>query len=149
MEEQNKTENKENGVVENSYVDNGEGVVGDAGQMTSNESITNNEVTKDKPENGNSDGNDNFVAALSYLGILVLVPLLTKKDDEFVQFHIKQGLVLLVVWVIGWVIFWIPIIGWLVAIALFICTVIAFIQALGGKKWEIPLVADLAKKINL
>ena len=30
-------------------------------------------------------------ACLSYLCILVLIPTFTMKDDEFVQFHVKQG----------------------------------------------------------
>jgi len=31
-----------------------------------------------------------------YLGFLVLVPLFMKKDDSFIKFHLKQGLVLLI-----------------------------------------------------
>ena len=31
------------------------------------------------------------LACLSYLGILVLIPLIAAKDDEFVQFHVRQG----------------------------------------------------------
>ncbi|MEI8393159.1 MAG: hypothetical protein WCF85_00385 [Rhodospirillaceae bacterium] len=34
------------------------------------------------------------MAALSYLGILCFVPLLLCRNDEFVQFHARQGLVL-------------------------------------------------------
>ena len=31
------------------------------------------------------------LACLSYLGILILIPLIAAKDDEFVQFHVRQG----------------------------------------------------------
>ena len=31
------------------------------------------------------------LACLSYLGILILIPLIAAKDDEFVQFHVCQG----------------------------------------------------------
>ena len=31
------------------------------------------------------------LACLSYLGILVLIPLIASRDDEFVQFHVRQG----------------------------------------------------------
>lgn len=31
------------------------------------------------------------LACLSYLGILVLIPLIAARDDEFVQFHVRQG----------------------------------------------------------
>ena len=32
-----------------------------------------------------------LLACLSYLGILVLIPLIAARDDEFVQFHVRQG----------------------------------------------------------
>ncbi len=35
-----------------------------------------------------------MMAALSYMGILCFVPLLTNREDEYVHFHAKQGLVL-------------------------------------------------------
>ncbi|MBF0626949.1 MAG: hypothetical protein HQL91_01890 [Magnetococcales bacterium] len=35
-----------------------------------------------------------MMAALSYLGILCLVPLMHNKRDRFVDFHARQGLVL-------------------------------------------------------
>ena len=31
------------------------------------------------------------LACLSYLGILILIPLIAARDDEFVQFHVRQG----------------------------------------------------------
>ncbi|OSM08634.1 hypothetical protein [Magnetofaba australis] len=33
-------------------------------------------------------------AALSYLGILVLVPFLTGRNEPFVQFHARQGIII-------------------------------------------------------
>ena len=35
-----------------------------------------------------------FMAIVSYLGILCLVPLIMNRDDEFVYFHAKQGLII-------------------------------------------------------
>ena len=35
-------------------------------------------------------------AVISYLGILCVITLLTKKDNAFALFHAKQGLVLLI-----------------------------------------------------
>ena len=31
------------------------------------------------------------LACLSYFGILILIPLIAARDDEFVQFHVRQG----------------------------------------------------------
>ncbi|MFN7960051.1 MAG: hypothetical protein U0002_02160 [Thermoanaerobaculia bacterium] len=51
------------------------------------------------PSSGGSD-NRNLMIVLSYLGILALIPLLTEKNDQEVQWHAKHGLVLTVAWFI-------------------------------------------------
>lgn len=43
--------------------------------------------------------NNKFMAMISYLWILVLVPIFAAKDSPFAKFHANQGLVLLVCWV--------------------------------------------------
>lgn len=90
-----------------------------------------------------------IMAALSYLGVLVLIPLLTKKDSQFVQAHVKQGLVLFIIDVIVAFIAWIPIIGWLLALVVLCVSLWGFIIALQGKFQKIPLLYDLAKKLNI
>jgi len=91
-----------------------------------------------------SEGKDN-VAILSYLWILCLVPLLTKKDSEFVQHHAKQGLILFIASLFTIV----PFFGQILTIILIIVSVIGIIKAHNGERWEIPLVHDWSKKINL
>lgn len=94
---------------------------------------------------GSSD--DRVMGALCYLGILVLIPLLTKKDSSFVQFHAKQGLVLFIAMVILW---WIPFVGWFfLGPILSIVALVGLIMAATGKEWKIPLVWNIAEKINL
>ncbi|MBU1104271.1 hypothetical protein L6255_02250 [Candidatus Parcubacteria bacterium] len=83
--------------------------------------------------------------ALCYFWVLSLVFLILKKDDEFVKFHAKQGLVLFVASFLTWV----PLIGWLVAFGVFLLAVAGFIKALQGEKYRLPIVADLAEKLNL
>jgi uncharacterized membrane protein len=90
-----------------------------------------------------------FLACLSYLGILFLIPLLAKKDSPFAQEHAKQGLVVFLAWIIGSFVFWIPLIGWAAGFAMFILVVIAFIKCLMGEFWEIPLIGSMRKKIKL
>src|SRR5437870_11729527 len=43
---------------------------------------------------------------LSYLGILALIPLLTKKDDPEVQWHAKNGLALTVGEIVLYIVLW-------------------------------------------
>lgn len=96
------------------------------------------------------DIDDNkLIACLSYVGILCLIPLLAKKDSKFAHEHGKQGLVLLIVWIVGSFIFWFPLIGWALMLIVCILNVVAFIKCLMGEFWEIPVIGPLRKKFNL
>ena len=85
-------------------------------------------------------------AALSYLWLLSVVMLVLKKDDEFVKFHAKQGTVIFVVSIILW---FIPIIGWLLQIVVLIAVVIGFLKAYSGERFKLPVIGDLADKITI
>lgn len=108
-----------------------------------------------KPPTANpSDVEDNkLIAAIGYLGILCLVPLLAKKDSAYAQFHGKQGLVLFIVWVVLWFVNIIPILGQLVfmlgSLALLVLMIMGIVKALNGEMWEIPVVGQYAKQIKL
>jgi len=52
------------------------------------------------PEKSESD--TKIFAALSYLSILFIIPWVIKRDDNYVAFHIKQGLTLFVVEIVVW-----------------------------------------------
>ncbi|MCX6809243.1 MAG: hypothetical protein NTZ65_00590 [Candidatus Berkelbacteria bacterium] len=104
------------------------------------------------PSSGSSgSGQKNIgMAVLCYIGILVLIPLLTDaKNDAFVKFHIKQGLVLLIVDVIIGVISWIPFVGWILALGTFVLFVIGIINAAGGKQTPLPIIGQFGEKINI
>lgn len=96
---------------------------------------------------------DRLFAAIGYLGILCLVPLLLKKDSAFAQHHGKQGLVILIVWFALWVGMIIPILGQIVwtlgSIALLILIILGMVNALQGKMWDAPFLAKYAKQIKL
>jgi len=88
----------------------------------------------------------NLMAALSYLWILSIVMLLVKKDDSYVQFHAKQGIILFVASIILWII---PVIGWLLNIVVTILVILGFIKAIQGERYKLPVIGDLAQKINI
>lgn len=101
---------------------------------------------KDNPK----DIEDNkTVAAIGYVWILCFVPLLLKRDSKFAQYHGKQALVLFIIEVIVSFIAWVPVIGWILAIAVIILAVMGIMQALQGNYWEMPLVGKFAKKLNI
>jgi len=97
---------------------------------------------------------DNKVMALlSYIGILVLIPLLTAKEDEFVRFHVKQGLVLLVAVIAVSMIGIIPLLGWLIAfvggLTCLVLAVMGIINVLNGEEKPLPLIGQFADKFNI
>lgn len=97
--------------------------------------------------------NDKLFAAIGYLGILCLVPLLLKKDSAFCQHHGKQGLVLLIAWLILWVGNVIPVLGQIVwavgSVVLLILLILGMINALNGNLWEMPVLGEYAKQIKI
>lgn len=101
-------------------------------------------------ENTNKEGTDNAVklnetnlfAALSYISILSLVFYILKKDDEFIRFHSRQGVVLFVLSLFSII----PIIGWLLAIVVLVLIIVGALKAYSGEKFRLPVVADLAEK---
>jgi uncharacterized membrane protein len=100
-------------------------------------------------EKANSKKSDKkLMSILAYIGILILIPFLTSKDDPTVKFHIKQGLVLIcagvAVWLIGYILpIWI--ILQLLNIGIFVLAVIGIVNVVNDKKEELPLVGQFAK----
>lgn len=91
-------------------------------------------------------------AILAYLWILCLVPLLMKKDNRFALFHAKQGLVLFIGELAAGFIGVIPVLGWMVlysgTILFGILSLAGIIHVLMGNFWKVPIVGDIAEKIN-
>lgn len=102
---------------------------------------------------GGAGGKNTLAAILSYIGPLVIVSYVIGKDDPFSKFHIRQGLVLLVGWVVLWVLAWVPffwyfglgIVWTVVRLGLLILAVIGVINAAQGKEKELPLIGQYAK----
>jgi uncharacterized membrane protein len=94
-----------------------------------------------------------IIAAIGYLWILCLLPLLTKRNSEFAQHHGKQGLVLTIASFAIWLVAWFPFIGWLVgffgSLIFVVLAVVGIMNALQGKYWEMPILGEYAKKIKI
>lgn len=93
--------------------------------------------------------NNTLMGVLAYIGPLVIVSYLVSKNDPFVKFHIKQGLVLLVLGVIFWALspmfygFWI--LMRVVNLAVTVLAIIGIVNVVQGKEKELPLVGPFAK----
>ena len=111
------------------------------------------ETSAPAPAPAKSGGDDNLMAALSYISIISIVMLLVKKDSDYVQFHAKQGVILfigeVVLWVLSAVLWFLFFIWWIIGLVFFVASIIGFIKAYGGERYRLPVVGDLAGKINL
>ncbi len=92
------------------------------------------------------------MAVLAY--IIFFVPLLTDaKDDPYVKYHVKQGLVLFIAWVLTGVFNMVPVIGWFLApivyLVLLVLLIMGILNAVNGNKKPLPLIGQFADKINL
>jgi uncharacterized membrane protein len=102
------------------------------------------------------DVQDNkIMAILSYLGILVLVPIIAAKESPFARFHANQGLVLLIASIAYSIVVWIitiilalilPVLAFIgtllgvVSIVFFVLAIIGIINAAKGEAKELPII---------
>ena len=98
----------------------------------------------------------------AFLGVFLtiigfIVALAVKKNDKYVMYYGKQGLVLFIAWVIAWVagmILWIipglgGIIYYILYLGLLLLWVIGIMYSLSGEMKPIPLIGQYADKINV
>lgn len=93
------------------------------------------------------------LAAVAYWGFLCMLPLLLMKDNKFAVYHGKQGLVLFIFLVGGFILSIMPLFGPVIyrAVLFIYLTLLVWgtIAALAGKKAFIPVVSKFAEKITL
>ena len=123
---------------------------------------TSTEITNSAPLTGEENKKESkytfnektIMASLSYVGPLVLIPFLTKKDDPFVMFHVRQGLVLfgieVILMFINMLTFYIlsPFVA-VLNIILVILSIIGILNSLQLEEKKLPLTGRWAEKIKL
>jgi len=90
---------------------------------------------------------DKTVAILSYItiiGWIVALVLHSNNKTELGAFHLRQGLGL---YLTGIVLRWIPIVGWILNIVVFIFWILGLIYAIQGDKKAVPVVGDFYQSI--
>ncbi len=109
-----------------------------------------------------------LMAILSYITILVLIPLFTKREHPYVRFHVKQGLVLLLFEVVASIVYLpiacilgiagttlLPCVPWILLLVIavvlllvfLIYSIIGVINAWNGKYEPLPLIGSLADEL--
>ena len=95
-----------------------------------------------------------FAFLATFLSIVgFIIALATKKNDKYVMHYAKQSLVIFLVFLLGWIVMIVPLIGWVIGpivdIIGLVFWVISWIYALTGEVKEVPIVGKYAKSINL
>lgn len=107
--------------------------------------------------------NRTVMIVLSYLGLLALIPFLTEKDDQEVQWHAKNGLILLAAEVVFWIAIAIisgilfralgcfgcfaRLLLYVVQLAPLALNVIGIIKGLKGERFVIPVLSDYVNRL--
>jgi uncharacterized membrane protein len=105
------------------------------------------------PPSNNAPSNNSGMGVLAYLGVLIIIPFLTDSHkDPFVKFHIKQGLVLIIMEVIATFLNVIPFLGWLIGFVLWIAALVFIItgimNVLAHREKELPIIGKYARNFN-
>ena len=101
-----------------------------------------------------------LMVVLSYLWILALIPLLTKKNDREVQWHAKNGLAILVAEIAVWILFTaltmflgdmlgcgMSIVSCVVWIAFLVVRILCIVKGVNGQRYRVPFISDFADKM--
>lgn len=101
---------------------------------------------------------DTVMCILSYLGIFSLIPFFAKKDDPYISWHARQGVLLAVVsfaiYAVLFVVTLIPVLGLLMlpVFAVFGLGVLGLsiwcmVQACKGNRWPIPVLSNFVGRV--
>ncbi|MBT3236227.1 MAG: hypothetical protein HN353_09785 [Bdellovibrionales bacterium] len=104
-------------------------------------------MNADKSSNGGT-----LLAAVSYMGILCLIPFIIGGRNEFTLFHARQGLILWIWEVIALGLLVIPFAGHLAfiisAITCFVFSIMGIYHAIMGNYWQMPFFSRFSKELT-
>ena len=101
---------------------------------------------------GSGSQHRTLMAAFAYLGILIIIPFLMAKNDPFVKFHMRQGVVLLIIEIAVWFLLspflWQLWMIWnLINLGTLVLLVIGIVNVVQGKEKDLPLIGSLAHSL--
>jgi uncharacterized membrane protein len=114
--------------------------------MENNTTVSENNSDAQKQFTPSKEKNTGM-AVVAY--ILFFVPLLTDaKDDPFVKFHVKQGLLVFIAYVatsmLSFILFPLLFLVYLLQIGITILAILGIVNALHGKEEQLPLIGKFA-----
>lgn len=82
-----------------------------------------------------------IISYITWIGWIIALIMNMEKKNDFARFHIRQTLLIF----LGSILAWIPFIGWIWGIFLFILWIIGLIAAINSEKKEVPILGHLAQ----
>ena len=93
------------------------------------------------------------MSILAYLSVLVLIPLFLAKNSRFARYHCNQGLILMIVEVVCWIVLGIlgglPFIGWIfrlvngvLGVLFLILSIIGIVNVVNGRAKALPVIGS-------
>lgn len=105
-------------------------------------------------ENGTGSStnlNENVAGLLCYLATFVtgIIFLIIEKKSKFVRFHAMQSIIFFgAIWIVGFIIDYVPYIGWLLSSLLsllgFIMWIVLMIKAYQNEYFKLPIIGQIA-----
>jgi uncharacterized membrane protein len=95
----------------------------------------------------NNTTEDKTIAIVSYItfiGWIIALVLQSNQKTALGAFHLRQALGL---YVTGMILWWIPVIGWILNIVVFVFWFIGLINAIQGETKPVPIVGDIYQDI--
>ena len=115
--------------------------------------MENHEHSNAPHEHPRRNDKNTLLALIAYIGPLVIISYLIGRDDPFVKFHVKQGLVVFTIEILAWVIMsiipYIWILWRIVHLGVLIFSVIGVVNVAQGKEKELPLVGHWGKHFKI
>jgi uncharacterized membrane protein len=111
---------------------------------------------------GPASSDRTLMIVLSYLWILFLIPLLTKKEDSEVQWHAKNGMGITIGEFICWigymaVAFLAPAaiscaasaLSCIIGVGFLVLRILCIVKGANNQRFTVPVLTDLGQKINI
>ncbi len=83
-----------------------------------------------------------IISYITFVGWLAALILQQNSKAEFSSFHIRQSLGIHLLSAVSWVVVWIPVVGWVVGIFIFVLWLLGLISAIQDQMKPLPVVGD-------
>jgi uncharacterized membrane protein len=83
-----------------------------------------------------------IISYITWVGWIIALVMNMEKKNDFAKFHMRQTLLIFLACFLAWI----PFIGWIWGVFLFILWIIGLIAAVNGEKKEVPVLGHTAQE---